>query len=42
MVTDNVFVIGGLTDRNGDPTNPFEGFDTFFNKNEYFKSVEVS
>ncbi len=41
MVTDNVFVIGGLTDRNGDPTNPFEGFDTFFNKNEYFKSVEV-
>ena len=41
MVTDSVFVIGGLTDRNGDPTDPFEGFDTFFNTNEYFKSIEV-
>ena len=41
MLTDNVFVIGGLVERNADPTDPFEGFDTFFNSNEYFKSVEI-
>jgi porin len=34
-------VIGGLTDRNADPTDPFEGLDTFFNTSEYFKSIEV-
>lgn len=41
MVTDNLFIIGGIVDRNGDPTDPFEGFDTFFNENEYFKSIEI-
>jgi porin len=41
MVTDKFFLIGSLVDRNADPTDPFEGFDTFFNDNEYFKSVEI-
>jgi len=34
MATDNIYVIGGLADANGDPTDPREGFDTFFNDNE--------
>lgn len=41
MVTDNVYLIGGLTDTNSDPTDVFEGFDTFFSENEFFKSLEL-
>jgi len=41
MATDTIFLIGGLVDRNSDPTDPFEGFDTFFSDNEYFKSIEI-
>jgi porin len=41
MVTDQIFLLGGLVDRNADPTKPFDGFDSFFNDNEYFKSVEL-
>ena len=41
MLTDNIYVIGGITDTNGDPTNPFEGFGNFFSDNEYFTSVEL-
>lgn len=41
MVTDHVFLIGSLVDRNADPTHPFEGFDTFFSTKEYFKTVEI-
>jgi len=41
MLTDNVYAIAGLTDANADPTKPFEGFDTFFNENEYFSSFEL-
>jgi len=41
MVSDKVFLIGSLVDRNADPTDPFEGFDTFFKDNEYFKTVEI-
>ena len=40
MLSDNLFVIAGLTDMESDPTDPFEGFDTFFNDNNYFKSIE--
>lgn len=39
MATDNVYVIAGLSDANGDPTD--EGFDTFFDDSEYFTQVEV-
>jgi len=41
MLGDNWYLIGGLTDANADPEDPFDGFDTFWNDNEYFKSVEV-
>jgi len=41
MVTDNLYVVAGITDTNGDPTRPFEGFGNFFSDNEYFTSVEI-
>jgi len=41
MVTDSIFLIGGLVDHNADPTDPLEGFDTFFSDNEFFKSIEI-
>lgn len=41
MVTESIFLIGGIVDRNADPTDPFEGFDTFFSDNEYFKTIEI-
>jgi porin len=41
MLGENFFLIGGLTDMNADPTDPLEGFDTFFIDNKYFKSIEL-
>ncbi|MBW3138252.1 carbohydrate porin [Ferrimonas balearica] len=41
MLGDNWFVIGGLTDMESDPTEPWKGFDTFFSDNRYFKSLEL-
>jgi len=41
MATDNLYVVGGLADANGDPTEPGDWFDTFFSDNEYFYHVEV-
>lgn len=41
MVTDNIFLIGGLADANSDPADPGAGFDTFFTTGEYFKHIEV-
>ncbi len=41
MLTDNIYMIAGITDTNGDPSKPFEGFDNFFSDNEYFTSVEI-
>ena len=41
MLNDNWFVIGGLADMNGEPTDPFETIDTFFNENKYLKSIEL-
>ena len=41
MMTDNVYIIAGLTDTNGDPSDPFKGFDNFFSDNEYFTSLEI-
>ena len=41
LITDNVYAIAGITDANADPTEPFEGFDSFFNENDYFTSLEV-
>lgn len=41
MLTDRFYLIGGITDTNGDPSEPFKGFDNFFSDNEYFTSVEI-
>ena len=41
MATDNIYVIGGLADTNGDPNKPGDWFDTFFNDREYFYHLEV-
>jgi porin len=41
MATDNIYVLGGLADTNGDPTDPGDWFDTFFNDREYFYHFEV-
>jgi porin len=40
MVTDKFYIIGGLADSNADSTDPFNGFDTFFNDHEFFKTIE--
>ena len=40
-LTDKIYAIAGFGDINSDPTDIFKGFDTFFNKNEYFKHLEV-
>lgn len=40
-LTNNIYAIAGIADQNGNTANVFEGFDTFFNKNEYFKHIEV-
>ena len=42
MVTENVYVIGGLANAFSDPTDPFDdSFDRFFNDSELFKSLEI-
>lgn len=41
MLSDNIYVIAGISDINSDPTKPLETFETFFQDNEYFKSVEL-
>ena len=41
MITDNMYAIVGITDTNGDPSDPFTGFDNFFSDNEYFTSAEI-
>ena len=40
-ITKKIYAIAGIADQNGNTANVFEGFDTFFNKNEYFKHIEV-
>jgi porin len=40
-LTDNFYLIAGITDTNGDPSDPLTGFGNFFSDNEYFTSVEI-
>jgi porin len=40
-MSENLYVLGGFEDANSQPTDPTEGFDTFFNDNEYFKHIEI-
>jgi porin len=39
MPTDQLYVLAGVSDANGDPTRA--GFDTFFEDSEYFTAAEV-
>jgi len=40
-LSDHVYAIASIGDNASDPTDPFSGFDRFFNVNEYFTSAEV-
>lgn len=40
MLTDNLYLLGGLADTNGDPSDPGDSFNSFFNDREYFKHLE--
>ena len=40
MLSDTLYLVAGITDSNGDPSRPFEGFENFFSDNEYFTSIE--
>ncbi|MCL7975932.1 MAG: carbohydrate porin [marine benthic group bacterium] len=40
-LSDHMYAIASIGDNGSDPTDPFSGFDRFFNVNEYFTSVEV-
>ena len=40
-VSESVYVIGGIADANADPTDVFEGFDTFFDDFETFKNIDI-
>ena len=41
LTTENLYILGGLADANGDPTDPGELFDSFFDDAEYFSHVEI-
>ena len=40
-LSNRVYMMAGFGDQNSDPTDVFAGFDSFFNRNEYFKHVEI-
>jgi porin len=37
----NYYVVAGLADANGDPSDPLDAFESFFGEGEFFKHVEV-
>jgi porin len=41
LITENVYALAGITDANGDPTDPLGIFDSFFNTAEYFTHIEL-
>ena len=42
MLTDNLYLIGGITNAYADPTDPFDdSFDRFFSDSEHFVSLEL-
>ncbi len=41
MLSEKLYVIAGFADSNADSTDPFNGFDTFFDQHEFFKSIEL-
>jgi porin len=40
MISDELYVLGGLADANGDPSRPGDSFNSFFGDSEYFKHLE--
>ncbi|GGE99017.1 carbohydrate porin [Stappia taiwanensis] len=40
-LTDSVYLAAGIVDRNTDPSAVFDGFDTFFNDFETFRTAEI-
>ena len=40
LLADHFYVLGGLADANGDPTDPGNGFDSFLDRHEYFSHLE--
>jgi len=40
FLTEKLYLVGGIVDANGDPTNLGDGFDSLFNDFETFKSLE--
>jgi len=41
FLTDSIYLIGSIADTNADPTDPFKGFESFFDTAEHFKSLEI-
>jgi porin len=41
MLSDNLFLIGGIVNAWTDSTDPFETVGDFFSENEYFSSIEL-
>jgi porin len=41
MLTDHLYISGGLSDANAVSTDPFNGFNTFFKDHEFFTSFEL-
>jgi porin len=41
MLSDKLYMIGGITNAYSDPTDPLDGVSDFFKDNEYFSSIEL-
>jgi porin len=41
LVAENIYIQAGVVDALSDPTEPWDGFDTFFNDNQYFSWAEL-
>ena len=41
MLTDTLYMIGGITNAYSDPTDPLDGLSDFFSDKEYFTSIEL-
>jgi porin len=41
MVTEQIYVLGGIADANGDPADPGDSFHSFFDTGEYFSHLEL-
>jgi porin len=41
MVSENLYFQAGVVDAQSDPTDPLDGFDTFFTENKYFSWAEL-